>query len=151
MKTIKDYTHKGTLITDIRLKKGKNNKDDFFAIHIDAPGIDVLFVNYHIFNDRVKSYFLGKSVNEISRSELLALRWNFIITESYYLKIIAKDHFEKIPAQPGKQFISILEIAGSISNFANNFADEVQIFDDKSYELGYGVLGADEQRDGLKL
>jgi len=133
METINNYTHTDVRIKDIRLKKGKNNKDDFFAIQISSPGINVVFVNYNIFNDRVKSFFLGKDVNEVPRNELLSLRWNFIITSGYYLKIVAKNQFEKLPGTPEKQYVSVLDVAGPISEFANNFASEVEIYENTKY------------------
>jgi len=139
METLKDYSHKNTQITDIRLKRGKNRKDDFFALRI-ADIDDTIFVNYNIFNDRIRSYFLGKNVEDLSREEILRLRWNFVITTGSYLKIISKDIFEKVEGTPDKTYISILEIASPIGSFANNFAETVKIYEDKSYEQGYGVL-----------
>lgn len=139
MKTLKDYTHKNKLITDIRLKRGKNRKDDFFALKIEDID-DTIFVNYNIFNDRIRSYFLGKNVEDLSREEILRLRWNFVITTGSYLKIISKDTFEKIEGTPNKTYISILEISSLIGDFSNNFAETVKIFEDKSYEQDYGAL-----------
>ena len=58
------------------------------------------------------------------------LKWNFIITEGYYLKIIEKDHFEKVYGVPDKFYVSVLEIAGPIGDFENNFSSTVRIYDE---------------------
>jgi hypothetical protein len=131
MKELTNYTHTNVKITDIRLKrsKEKGSSKDFFAIKVDDVE-STMFVNFNIFNDRIKSFFLGKSVNEIERYQLLDLKWNFIITEGYYLKIIEKDHFEKVYGVPNKFYVSVLEIAGPIGNFENNFSSRVRIYDD---------------------
>ena len=125
---ITNYTHSNVYISDIRLKKGRKNNDDFFAIKIQDVD-DILFVNYNIFNDRIKAFFLGKSVDQIKRQHLLDLKWNFIITDGYYLKIIEKDYFDKIPGVSGKKYVSVLEISGPIGDFANNFSNEVRVYD----------------------
>lgn len=140
MKTLNDYTHKEVYIKDIRLKRGKRgSKDDYFALTV--AGIDgIIFVNYSIFNERIRSYFLGKSVDEVGRDLILNLKWNLVITNGFYLKIVNKDHFEKVEGSPGKPYISILEVSSPIGDFANNFAETVKIFEDKSYEQDYGVL-----------
>ena len=139
MKTINDYTHKAKKITDIRLKRGKNRKDDFFALQVQ--GVEgTIFVNYNIFNDRIRSFFLGKNVEDLDREQILGLTWNFIITQGSYLKIVSKDHFEQIEGTPGKWYISILEVDTPIGEFANNFSDEVKVFIDNSAELQYGFV-----------
>ena len=78
MKTISDYTHTNITIEDIRLRKSNNKGrgNDFFAIKIEGID-DIVFVNYNIFNDRVKSYFLGKNVENIERNQILDLKWTF--------------------------------------------------------------------------
>ena len=127
--TLSDYTHKNKEIKDIRLKRGKSRsggKDDFFALQVeDVEG--TIFVNYNIFNDRIKSFFLGKNVEDLSRNEILDLKWNFVITKGSYMKIISKDHFEQVEGTPEKWYISILEVATPIGQFANNFAANVEI------------------------
>ena len=126
MKVIKDYTHTGVEIEDIRLKRGKNKNDDFFAIKVKNVD-DILYVNYNIFNDRVKAYFLGKLTSEIGRDLLLGLKWNFIITQGHYLKIIERGKFEAVSATDDKSYVSVLEIAGVIGDFKNNFGSEVKV------------------------
>lgn len=126
METITDYTDKNITITDIRLKKGRKKGDDFFAITLSNIE-DVVFVNYNIFNDRIRAFFLGKDVKQVSREEILNLKWNFIITEGYYLKIAEKDQFERVEGMKGKKYVSVLEIAGPIGEFINNFSREVKV------------------------
>ena len=126
METLTDYTHKGVHLEDIRLKRGRKKGDDFFAIKVENLE-EVVFVNYNIFNDRIKAFFLGKSVNEIERYQVLDLPWNFVITQGYYLKIIDKDLFEKVEGTPNKKYVSVLEVAGPIGRFENNFSNVVKV------------------------
>ena len=88
-----DFTHKNVKIKDIRLKSDKVKNNKFFVIIVQGI-TEPLYVNYDILNDRVKSYFLGKSVEDIDRSELLSLDWNFIITQGFFYKIIDKNKID---------------------------------------------------------
>lgn len=137
--TISDYTHKGVKIVDIRLKRSSTKKNDFFALKVE--GIDsTIYVNYSIFNERIRSYYLGKNVEDIPREHILNLKWNFVITQGSYLKIVNNEIFERIDGVPGKWYISIFEVDTNLGDFSNNFAETVKIFEDKSYEQGYGTL-----------
>lgn len=128
MNKLTSYTHTDVKITDIRLKKGQGakEKDQFFAVTVEGIQ-EVLYINYNIFNDRIKAFFLGKSVNEIDRESILNLKWNFIITEGHYLKIVDKTNFERINGVDGKMYVSVLEISGPIGTFKNNFGESVSI------------------------
>jgi hypothetical protein len=126
MKEINDYTHKLKKIEDIRLKRGAKQKDEFFAIKIEDVE-EVVYVNYNIFNDRVRAYFLGKAVKDVSRGDITGLHWNFIITKGHYLKIVERGKFEEIQGVPGKTYVSVLEISGAIGDFKNNFGNQVEV------------------------
>jgi hypothetical protein len=131
MSTINDYTHKNKSILDIRLKTGKKN-DKFFSILIDGIN-STLHVSYDIFNERIKSFFLGKSVEEISREDILKLKWNFIITQGYFYKITDRAFMKQTSQNESKYFVSILEIVGNpnweddLSSFEKSFGRNITI------------------------
>ena len=130
--TISDYTHKGVKIADIRLKRSSSKKNDFFALTVE--GIDsTIYVNYSIFNERIRSYYLGKNVEDITREDILSLKWNFVITQGSYLKIVNSENFERIDGVPGKWYISIFEVATNLGEFSNNFSETVRV--NLSHEL----------------
>jgi hypothetical protein len=123
---IKDYTHKNVYIEDIRLKRSASKKNDFFALKVE--GIDsTIYVNYSIFNERIRSFYLGKNVEDISRDNILNLKWNFVITQGSYLKIVDNENFERIGGVPEKWYISIFEVATTLGKFSNNFAETVYV------------------------
>jgi hypothetical protein len=134
MKNITDYTHKNVKIKDIRLKTGKNN-DKFFSILVE--GIDnTLHISYDIFNERIKSFFLGKRIDEIDRSLLLTLNWNFIITQGYFYKVTDKAFIKQESPNKNKFFVSILDIVGydyqleekqNLADFSKSFGQNVTI------------------------
>jgi len=134
-----NYTHEHIKIHDIRLKNGKKQGERFFALIVEGIQ-DTLYINYEILNDRVKSYFLGKSIEQIDRKELLALRWNFIITQGYFFKIADKKHFEvQHSNNKNKYFVSVVEIDGifgtgmgnlGLGSFARSFGPAVNVYDD---------------------
>ena len=135
-----DFTHKNVKIKDIRLKSDKVKNNKFFVIIVQGI-TEPLYVNYDILNDRVKSYFLGKSVEDIDRSELLSLDWNFIITQGFFYKIIDKNKIEvQHTVNESKYFVSVIEIAGSpnrdidfesLGAFNRSFGPNVTIYDSR--------------------
>ena len=114
-----NWTHENVSIVDIR----KLNK--LYAIKInDAVNIKgektetpTLFVRDTIFDERLKSYFLKDNV---SRSEILGVKWNMFITQGYYIKISSNGEIEKFGqrlADREKWFVSYLEIDGPLGTF----------------------------------
>ena len=106
-----DWTHTGVKITDIR----KLNK--LYAIYIDDRKINTpLFVNEKIFEERVRSYFLS---NNISRSDVLSVKWNMHITQGLYIKIdeYGKTQEFKKDGEDEKFYVSYLEIDGPLGTF----------------------------------
>jgi hypothetical protein len=134
-----NYTHKNISIHDIRLKNGKKPGEKFFALIVDGIK-DTLYINYEILNDRVKSYFLGRNIEQVDRKELLALKWNFVITQGYFYKIIDKNHFEvQHSNNKSKYFVSVIEIDGlfeggmgelGLGSFSRSFGPVVNVYDD---------------------
>jgi hypothetical protein len=129
---ITDYTHKRKRILDIRLKKGKSD-EKFFAIIVEGIN-STLYVNYDIFNDRIKSFFLGKNVEEINRYDLLNLEWNFIITQGYFYKITDKAFIKQISNNKNKWFVSVLEIFDYWSDYERK--DDTSLAD---FEKAFGT------------
>lgn len=138
MKLTTDYTHKRKKILDIRLKRGKND-EKFFAILVE--GVEsILYVNYDIFNDRVKSFFLGKGVEDINRNDILNLDWNFIITQGHFYKITDKAFIRQDSKNHNKWFVSVLDIYDykcdldfeskiSLADFDKAFGTNITIID----------------------
>lgn len=126
---IKNYTHKGIKIKDIRLKNNIENNDKYLALILDDDSIkDTLYINYNILNDRVKSYFLGNGLDKINKNILLSLRWNFIINKGFYYKISGKCSFDKyVSKNPSKFYISIIEIEGS-EDYGSGLGDFDKVF-----------------------
>jgi len=117
-----DWTHKSISIIDIR----KLNKlyvikinDPLATAQIDAP----LFVKDSIFEERLKSYFL-KDMSQISRDDILAVKWNMYITQSYFIKINESGNVEKFYHDVNKWYISYLDIEGSLGSFSAIYRDK---------------------------
>lgn len=134
MKQHEDFTHKAVKIEDIRLRKGKgNDAPDFYAIKLETCE-EPLYVNSKIFNERVNSYFLSKNIGSINdlRQKVLSVKWNFLITNGYYLKFDkATGSFTRHAAKnQSKSYVSFLEIAGNLGEFDHNF----KTFNERSEE-----------------
>ena len=118
-----DWTHKNIKILDIR----KLSK--FYAISIDSTEVtSPLFVKDAIFEERVKSYFL-KDAALVSREEILSHLWNLYLTKGYYVKIENGKLIEYHPTTesgdtPSKWYVSYLELAGNLGNFASITRDK---------------------------
>jgi len=120
-----DWTHKHIKITDIR----KLNK--FYVITInDATAIEQitkpLFVKNHIFEERLRSYFL-KDTYKITREEILDVEWNMYISRGHYVKIDKNGVITKFDHDPNKWYISYLEINGELGSFASIYRDEEEL------------------------
>jgi hypothetical protein len=121
--TYLDWTHKGTIITDIR----KLNKSKLYVIKVidgeTSVQIDsALFVRDIIFEERLKSYFI-KDISRISREEILAVKWNMYITKGYYIKINKMGVVDEFKHDPDKWYISYLEIDGPLGLFTSIFRE----------------------------
>ena len=112
-----DWTHKDLQFTDIR----KLNKlyvvtvKDTTDVATTAP-TQPLFIKDVIFDERIKSFFL-KDAYKITREEILSVKWNMYITQSYYVKINEYGELEKFYHDLNKWYVSYLEIAGSLGSF----------------------------------
>lgn len=106
-----DWTHTDITVKDVR----KLNK--LYAIVIDHAVIkDPLFINEKIFEERLRSYFLKP---EVSREEILKVKWNLHITQGYYIKV---DEFGELKqyrkeGEENKYYVSYLEISGPLGTF----------------------------------
>lgn len=117
----RDWTHKGIKIRDVRKIK------DFYIISIPDDRLDLdedeyfpgfigpLMVKDHIFESRLRSYFL-KEPSDISRDDILKIRWNLFVTKGYYIKA-AGNKIEKFPQSPNKYYVSYLEVDGDLGEF----------------------------------
>jgi hypothetical protein len=129
-----DWTHKNIVIKDVR----KLNKlyvlkinDPMAASQIDSP----LFVKDTIFEERLKSYFLKDMVN-ITREEILSVKWNMYITKGYYIKVNEKGDIEKFNHDLEKWYISYLEIEGPLGTFSSVYRDREVKEKDSYYVRG---------------
>lgn len=129
-----DWTHKNIVIKDLR----KLNKlyvlkinDPMAASQIESP----LFVKDNIFEERLKSYFL-KELSQITRDEILSVKWNMYITKGYYIKINEKGDVEKFNHDSEKWYISYLEIEGPLGTFSSIYRDKEFVIKD-SARYGY--------------
>ena len=108
-----DWTHKQITLTDIR----KLNK--LYVIKLKEELTDpALFVKDTIFEERLKCYFL-KEMSQISREDILSVRWNMYITKGYYVKINEEKEIEKFHNDPEKWYVSYLEIDGPLGSFSS--------------------------------
>ena len=112
---ITNWTHLDVKITDIRKLSefyiftiGKSLHD---ADNIMAP----LRVNYKIFEERLRTYFL-KDVYKITREDILGVSWNIYITKGYYIKI-SRGNVQDYQMDKDKYYVSYLEIAGPLGTF----------------------------------
>lgn len=121
----KDWTHTNIKITDIR------KLSEFYIFTVKHPtdmlsgektstGGEVnspLMVKDKIFEERLKPYFL-KDAYRVTREEILSIKWNMYITKGYYIKI-SRGEVHKYEMDPGKYYVSYLEIAGPLGTFAS--------------------------------
>jgi len=106
-----NWTHEKFTITDIR------RVQNLYIISINDKKINApLFINYKIFDDRLRSYFL-KEPKEISREEILGVEWDMYISKGYYIKVSQLTGIEKHEGDPSKFYVSFLEISGPLSTF----------------------------------
>jgi hypothetical protein len=109
-----EWTHKGAQITDIRKVR------KFYIISIDDDEVtSPLFVDHGIFEGRVNSYYLKGSGSNISnddiiRQEVTAVKWNMVVNKGFFIKSGSDGVVEKIEKDPGKFYISFLEIDGPL-------------------------------------
>jgi hypothetical protein len=109
------WTHEGITLRDIRRLK------QLYAISVDHDDIEgSILISSDIFDERIKSYFL-KDMKNISRDEILALKWNIHATKGYYVKNdpTDPDGVTKYPQNSEKWYISFLEIDGPLGTFDN--------------------------------
>lgn len=112
-----NWTHEGVSISDIR------KLPNFYTFTIKNLPF-VLTVKKEIFNDRLTSFFI-KPIDEISREDILAVRWNMYITQGYYVKIKKEgDEFKivKYERDPSEYYVSYLEINGGGFDSLGNFS-----------------------------
>ena len=116
----KDWTHPNVEITDIR------KLSQLYVLTIKSKEINKpLFVKTHIFEDRLKSFFLVDYVDKLSRSDVLTQRWNMYITKGFFIKIrdgIIIKHDEK--TDPDKYYVSFLEIDGALGSFESVYKEK---------------------------
>jgi hypothetical protein len=125
MKTNKlDWTHKDIKITDIR-KFGnvyiiEVTDDKFFSDNEQLNKLNEiikpLFIKDTIFEERLRSYFL-KNVSQISREDILNVRWNMYITQGYYIKMDEYGKAVHRNMDPEKWYVSYLDINGPLGSF----------------------------------
>lgn len=111
----KEWTHKNVELTDIR----KINK----LYIISTKEFNPLFVNEKIFEDRLRSYFLmdyTSSINNISREQIMKLKWNMYITKGKFIKIDKEGNIQEFEQNPDKHYVSYLEVSGDLGNFLMN-------------------------------
>ena len=125
-----DWTHKNITIKDVR----KLNKlyvlkimDPMMSTQIEAP----LFVKDTIFEERLKSYFF-KDIQNITREEILSVKWNMYITKNYYIKIDTQGNITKYDQNNEKWYVSYLEIEGPLGTFTSVYRDREFIAKDDS-------------------
>lgn len=122
-----NWTHTDVTIVDIR----KLNK--LYVIYttileeknsiIQGMWVGPLFVKDSIFEERLKSYFL-KDMSNISREDILGVKWNFYVTKGYFIKVNENGEIEKFPHDENKWYVSYLEIAGKLGNFSSIYRDK---------------------------
>lgn len=117
---IKDWTHKNVRILDIRKIKR------FYLLKLDLEDVtSSVTIQKEIFNERLESYFL-KSIDNISREDILSIRLDMFITQGYYIKIdknyninyIDKSYDDDDYAED-KWYVSYFEIPGHLTSFKN--------------------------------
>jgi hypothetical protein len=104
-----EWTHTGVKINDVR--KVKN----FYVISVDKKEItSTIFVDINIFEGRLKSYYLKDNMDDISRQEVLGVKWNMVINKGYFIKYGKDGETERIDKSADKFYISFLEIDGPL-------------------------------------
>jgi hypothetical protein len=136
------WSHEGTTLTDIR----RSTRKVYNSYKLDTkPAYDVktlyvititddeiktpLFINDRILEPRLESYFL-KKVEDITREEILSLKWNLLITKGHYVKIDKNGVVTKVDSNPDKYYISYVEVAGPLGTLQySKLANEEDDFD----------------------
>jgi len=118
-----EWTHEKLQIIDIRRLKR------LYALKIDVKEIDKsLLINSDIFNEILKSYFL-KDIKDISREDILKVRWNMYISKGYYIKQNSTSSDNLItehPQDPDKWYVSFFEIDGPLSSLENIMQKQIK-------------------------
>ena len=126
-----DWTHTNIMIDDIR----KLSK--FYVISVfDPENVKTtkeinspLYIKDVIFEDRLKSYFfknIFEDTPEITKEQIMDVKWNMYITKGYYVKIadngsiVKFDHYN----DNEKWYVSYLEIAGPLGSFSSIYRDK---------------------------
>lgn len=107
-----DWTHRKLGISDVR--KVKN----FYVISVNDRKItSPIFVDHNIFEGRLKSYFLKNNMNDVSREDVLNLKWNMVINKGFFVKYTQYGETEEIHKDPNKFYISFLEVDGPLGTY----------------------------------
>lgn len=108
-----DWNYPKATISDIR----KLNK--LYVIKIADDSMPPLFVKDTIFEERLKSYYL-QDITQLSRFDILGLKWNLLLTKGYYIKVGIDGEAQKYGQRiedKDKWFVSYLEIDGPLGTF----------------------------------
>ena len=104
-----EWTHTGVKINDVR--KVKN----FYVISVDDKKVtSTIFVDHNIFEGRLKSYYLRDNMDNISRQEVIGIKWNMVMNKGFFIKYNRDGEEEKTLKDPDKFYISFLEIDGPL-------------------------------------
>ena len=107
------WTHRKVYIKDIRKVR------KFYILSIDGLK-DPIFVDEYIFEGRLNSYYLrdNNRINLIKRDEILNVKWNLVVTQGFFYKVVEKDGSPvKVEKDPDKYYISFLEIDGPLGMY----------------------------------
>lgn len=108
-----NWTHESVTINDIRKLK------QLYAISIIDEEVEgSILINSDIFDERIKSYFL-KDISQISRTDIIGVKWNMYLTKGYYVKTHPVDGLMEFDQNPDKWYVSFLDIAGPLGSFDN--------------------------------
>lgn len=107
-----EWTHKSVAISDIRKVR------KFYILSVNNVA-NPIFVDQNIFEGRINSYYL-RDDGAATRSEILDVAWNMVITEGYFYKIDREGPPIRIDKDPNKSYISFLEIEGPLGNHVPN-------------------------------
>jgi len=108
-----EWTHKSVAISDIRKVR------KFYILSVNNV-VNPIFVDQNIFEGRINSYYL-RDDGAATRSEILDVAWNMVITEGYFYKIDREGPPIRIDKDPNKSYISFLEIEGPLGNHVPNY------------------------------
>jgi hypothetical protein len=114
-----DYNYTELELVDMRYR-GDAGKGYYLLSFYDAESDTTLSpvnINNNIFESVLKKYFTPLFFSKVKREEVMGLKWNARISEGeYYVWNEDTRRYNIKTADPGRSFVSRIDVSGNLSN-----------------------------------